>query len=68
MKILLLGYVQEQWPTAERPRGSIGGLGEETEELSGLRGKLRISREFQNNSTHLYLLIILLEAVWEIYP
>lgn len=44
MKILLLGYVQEQWPTApqfckitvERPRGSISRLGEETEELSGL--------------------------------
>lgn len=44
MKILLLGYVQEQWPTAsqfckttaERPRGSIGGLDEETGELSGL--------------------------------
>lgn len=44
MKLLLLGYVQEQWPTApqfgkttaERPRGSIGGLGEETEELSDL--------------------------------
>lgn len=44
MKILLLGYVQEQWPTAprfckttaEKPRGSIGGLGEETGELSGL--------------------------------
>lgn len=44
MKILLLGCVQEQWPTApqfcrttaERPRENIGGLGEETGELSGL--------------------------------
>lgn len=41
MKILVLGYVEEQWPAvpqlcetaAERPGGNIGGLGEETEEL-----------------------------------